>query len=173
MYWGEGTCFAATSEDLVRWSPVEYDATGDRYLSHGDGPGGTGGYRIHRVPGHRVLRPVLFPRVSGFDSLLVEPGPPALRTSAGIVLVYNGADRDTFAYQSGQARFDAADPLTCVARVTAPFLRPETADEREGQVADVCFATALVLLDDTWFLYYGMADSRIGCATAPATAAPA
>ena len=34
MYWGEGTCFAATSEDLVRWTPIDFDATRDRYLSY-------------------------------------------------------------------------------------------------------------------------------------------
>ena len=27
MYWGEGTCFAATSDDLVRWTPIDFDAT--------------------------------------------------------------------------------------------------------------------------------------------------
>ncbi|MGA2210125.1 MAG: hypothetical protein ABSH30_10860 [Acidimicrobiales bacterium] len=36
-----------------------------------------------------------------------------------------------------------------------------------GQVDDVCFAQGLVLFNETWHLDYGMADSRIGCATAP------
>jgi predicted GH43/DUF377 family glycosyl hydrolase len=167
MYWGEGICFAATSTDLVRWRPVEYDATGDRYLTYATNADGTGHYEVHRVPGHRVLRPVLFPRHSRFDSLLVEPGPPAVRTDDGIVLMYNGADAQTRAYQPGQALFDAVDPLACVARTSAPFLSPDTTDERDGQVANVCFAQSLVLFDGNWFLYYGMADSRIGCATAP------
>jgi predicted GH43/DUF377 family glycosyl hydrolase len=35
-------------------------------------------------------------------------------------------------------------------------------------VANVCFAQSLVLFEDRWFLYFGMADSRIGCAVAPA-----
>ena len=46
MYWGEGTCFAATSTDLLHWAPVEYDATADRYLTY-DG----GAWQVHRVPG--------------------------------------------------------------------------------------------------------------------------
>jgi predicted GH43/DUF377 family glycosyl hydrolase len=171
MYWGEGTCFAATSDDLIRWAPVEFDATGDHYLSH------TGtSWDIHRVPGQRVLRPLLFPRRGRFDSLLVEPGPPALRTDDGIVLLYNGANHPKhgdpalppFAYQPGQALFDAADPASCIARTTAPFLRPDTDDEQRGQVDNVCFAEGLVLLGDAWRLYFGMADSRIGCARAPA-----
>ena len=31
----------------------------------------------------------------------------------------------------------------------------------------MCFAQALVPFGDRWLLYYGMADSRIGLATAP------
>jgi predicted GH43/DUF377 family glycosyl hydrolase len=171
MYWGEGVCFAATSTDLLHWSPLEYDATGDRYLTYEDGA-----WQVHRVPGQLVLRPALFPRRGRFDSLLVEPGPPAVRTPAGVVLIYNGAnhwergDRElpALSYQPGQALFDTADPAACIARSTEPFLRPDT-DERSGQVANVCFAQALVLFDGTWHLYFGMADSRIGCATATAT----
>lgn len=39
--------------------------------------------------------------------------------------------------------------------------------ELQGQVDNVCFAEGLVLFNDTWHLYYGVADSRIGCVTAP------
>jgi predicted GH43/DUF377 family glycosyl hydrolase len=170
MYWGEGTCFAATSDDLVRWAPLDFDATGDHYLTYGGGS-----WAVNRVPGQRVLRPLLFPRTGRFDSLLVEPGPPALRTENGIVLIYNGANHPDrgdpslppYSYQPGQALFDPADPAACIARATAPFLRAETRDEHDGQVADVCFAQALVCFANQWRLYFGMADSRIGCATAP------
>jgi predicted GH43/DUF377 family glycosyl hydrolase len=173
MYWGEGTCFAATSDDLVHWRPLEFDATGDRYLSHTVDDEGRPSWDIHHVAGQRVLRPVLFPRRGRYDSLLVEPGPPALRTDDGIVLIANGANHPKhgdrtlapFSYQPGQALFDGADPASCIARATAPFLRAETDDERIGQVGDVTFAQALVRFDDRWWLYFGMADSRIGCAT--------
>ncbi len=175
MYWGEGTCFAATSDDLVRWTPVEFDATADRYLTHApDAPKGS--WEIHRVPGQRVLRPILFPRPTRFDSLLVEPGPPAVRTDDGIVLVYNGANHPT-----------TGDPLAAPLRLPAgpgparrqrariarrPVGRAVPAPrharrDRVGQVGDVCFAQGLVLFQDRWHLYVGMADSKIGCATAP------
>jgi predicted GH43/DUF377 family glycosyl hydrolase len=121
------------------------------------------------------LQPVLSPRRGRFDSGLVEPGPPAVRTDDGIVLIYNGANHPTSgdpslparAYSPGQALFDAHDPTACIARSTEPFLRPDSVDEREGQVANVCFAQGLVVHDDLWRLYFGMADSRIGVATAP------
>jgi hypothetical protein len=34
-------------------------------------------------------------------------------------------------------------------------------------VDNVCFAEGLVVFKPQWFLYYGMADSRIGCAVCP------
>jgi beta-1,2-mannosidase len=170
MYWGEGICFAASSLDLVHWKPLDFDATADRSLAYMDGH-----WDIEIVPGQRVLRPLLFPRRGRFDSLLVEPGPPAVRTTDGVVLVYNGANRSQggdpalppFSYQPGQALFDAADPAACIARSVEPFLRADAVDARDGQVGNVCFAQALVLFAGRWHLYYGMADSRIGAAVAP------
>jgi predicted GH43/DUF377 family glycosyl hydrolase len=161
MYFGEGVMYAATSDDLVHWTPVDYDATGDRTLSMEDGH-----WKVNRVPGVRALRPVMMPRRGRFDERVTEPGPPAVLTEAGIVLIYNGSDR-RFAYAPGQAVFDAADPTACIARPAEPFLRPETPDEQRGQVDNVCFAEGLVVHDGKWRLYFGMADSRIGSAVAP------
>ena len=97
-----------------------------------------------------------------------------MATPAGIVLLYNGANHHehgdpslpAFAYQPGQALFDPEDPASCIARTTEPFLRPDRAAEQQGQVDNVCFAQGLVLFEGRWHLYHGMADSRIGCATA-------
>jgi predicted GH43/DUF377 family glycosyl hydrolase len=172
MYWGEGTCFAATSNDCLHWEPMEFDAGWDRYLTLREGDGSSS-WDIHRVKGARALRPLLMPRPGRFDGLLVEPGPPAVRTDDGIVLIYNGAqittERAEFSveYGPGQALFDPLEPGSCLARDTLPFLRPEALDETEGQIENVCFAEGLVLFEDAWRLYYGMADSRIGCVTAP------
>ena len=177
MYWGEGTCFAAASDDLVRWSPVEFDATRDRYLTY-VAESGRPHWNIHVVPGQAVLRPLLFPRPGRFDSLLVEPGPPALQTEHGILLLYNGANHvadgdpslPAFSYQPGQVLFDPCDPSSCIARDTGPFLRADQVGAGDGQVGNVCFAQALVLFDGAWRLYFGLADSRIGCAVAARSA---
>jgi predicted GH43/DUF377 family glycosyl hydrolase len=174
MYWGEGTCFAARSDDLVHWVPVEFDAGADRYLTRTPDPT-LGSWEIHRVPGQRALRPILVPRPGRFDSLLVEPGPPAVLTADGIVLIYNGAQLmfdaagtpTGVAYQPGQILFDGGEPGSPIARSVSAFLAHTEAGELKGQVDNVCFAQGLVLHDDSWFLYYGMADSRIGYATAP------
>jgi beta-1,2-mannosidase len=96
-------------------------------------------------------------------------------TADGIVLIYNGAQL-TFdeagtptgvAYQPGQVLFDAGEPGSPIARSVSAFLAHTEAGELRGQVDNVCFAQGLVLHHDSWFLYYGMADSRIGYATAP------
>jgi predicted GH43/DUF377 family glycosyl hydrolase len=175
MYWGEGVCFAATSDDLVRGEPLEYDADPDRYVSVAGGRDAAPvRWRVHALPGTRALRPLLFPRPGRFDSLLVEPGPPAVSTTDGIVLLYNGANHPRtgdpsfppFAYQPGQVLFDRSDPCACIARGMRPFLAIDANGASAGQVDNVCFAQALVQLDALWVLYFGMADSRIGAATA-------
>ena len=172
MYWGEGTCFAATSDDLIHWEPVEIDTTADRRIEMTQ----DGSWLVHRLPGQPALRPILVPRPGRFDSLLVEPGPPAVATDDGILLIYNGANHPRRgdptlpprAYQPGQVLFDRHEPGSPLARTTEPFLRPTALAERVGQVDDVCFAQALVLHDGRWLLYYGMADAKIGLATAVA-----
>lgn len=173
MLWGEGSIFAATSEDLVRWTPLEADIAPDRYLTWS--PDGTAGqWRIDRVPGLSGLRSIAGPRRRRFDSLLIEPGPPPVLTPDGVVVIYNGANHPLngeegtpgFAYQPGQMLLDAADPSAVVARASAPFLRIDPA-EAKGQVGNVCFAQGLVAFAGQWLLYVGLADSRLGVATAP------
>jgi predicted GH43/DUF377 family glycosyl hydrolase len=95
-------------------------------------------------------------------------------TEAGVVLIYNGANHPgagepntpAHAYQPGQLLLDAEDPSAVIARPQAPFLRIDAAEAR-GQVGNVCFAEGLVAHEGQWLLYVGLADSRIGVATAP------
>lgn len=176
MYWGEGVIYAATSEDLIRWTPVEMDAAPEHYLTWepAGAPGRAGSWSVDRIAGPRALRPIAGPRRGRFDSRLCEPGPPAVLTPAGIVLIYNGANHPTagdpgsppFAYQPGQLLLDAADPTAVIARPRNPFLRIDPA-EASGQVGNVCFAQGLAVFGGQWRLYVGLADSRLGVSTAP------
>ena len=173
MYWGEGTIYAATSDDLVRWTPVEIETAPDRYLTF-QPTKSAGSWKIERVPGALGLRPIAGPRRHRFDSLLTEPGPPALLTPAGVVLIYNGANHfeggdpgsPPMAYQPCQMLLDGADPTAVIARETSPFLRIDPT-ESDGQVGNVCFAQGLVAFEGAWRLYVGLADSRLGVCTAP------
>lgn len=152
MYYNVPDVLVATSDDLVRWTPVE-DAAG------------------------RPLK-VLSPRPGYFDAWLVEAGPPPVLTDRGIVMLYNAGNDRRYgdplipdrAYTAGQALFDARNPLRLVARAGRPFLRPTEAFERSGQYKDgTTFVEGLVPFRGRWHLYYGTADSRVGAAVwAPA-----
>jgi predicted GH43/DUF377 family glycosyl hydrolase len=168
MYWGEGVCFAATSEDLVTWQLVEFDAGADRFLTF---DADRASWRVHRVKGSRVLRPVAVARAQRFDSLLVEPGPPAVLTEDGIVLVYNGAALATdsngaltgVSYRVGAMLLDTHEPASVLARTTQSVMEAPRA-ALDGQVPNVCFAQGLVAWRGEWILYLGLGDSRIGMA---------
>lgn len=146
MYWGDTDIFLATSTDLIHWKPVE----------------------------DRKKKPVsaLQPRAGFFDSKLVEPGPQALLTPKGILLIYNGANNaetgdkslPDMTYAAGQALFDAEKPDKLIARCNRPFLQPDRDYEITGQVNRVCFVEGLVWYKGRWMLYYGTADSKIGVA---------
>ena len=45
-----------------------------------------------------------------------------------------------------------------------PLLEPEDDDERSGIVPNVVFPTAIEVIDDVHYVFYGMADSKIGVA---------
>jgi predicted GH43/DUF377 family glycosyl hydrolase len=120
-----------------------------------------------------IEKPVFSPREGLFDNVLVEPGPPAMRTEHGIVLIYNGAGRfektgDKLIYATGQILMDGNDPTKVLDRSEKPFLAVTQDWEEEGYVDNVVFAEGLVKLGDQWLLYYGGGDRVIGLATAPA-----
>ncbi len=174
MYWGEGMIFAATSDDLIHWTPLEAESAPDRYLTWDPTkPGPMGNWQLERVPGMQGLRPIAGPRRHRFDSLLTEPGPPAVLTEHGVVLIYNGtnhfdggvAGTPPLAYQPGQLLLDGNDPTAVVGRTAEPSLRIDPA-EAQGQIGNVCFAQGLVRFRGTWLLYVGLSDSRLGVAVA-------
>lgn len=147
MYYGVPEIRLATSEDLIHWTPLE-DPDGEVVTA-------------------------LSPRPGFFDSWLVEPGPPAILTTHGIVLLYNAGNSAEHGdprlparvYTGGQALFDRADPGRLLARTDTPFLRPTEPFERTGQyVEGTTFVEGLVPFGEGWYLYYGTADSRVAVA---------
>jgi beta-1,2-mannosidase len=109
--------------------------------------------------------PVLPRRPEKFDSRVVEPGPPPILTSAGIVLVYNGAD-DKLVYRTGVAVFDRADPRKLISRTDEPVFAPEKEWEKVGQVPNVVFVEGLVRWGGKFLFYYGGADKFVSVAEA-------
>lgn len=107
---------------------------------------------------------MLRPRKGYFDSRLVEPGPPPIVTADGILLIYSGAD-DSNRYSVGWVLFSKDDPTRVMARADQPILEPTESWEKYGQVYNVTLAEGLVKKGDTWYLYYGAADTYVGVAT--------
>ena len=148
MYFGDTHLFMATSDDLVHWEP-SINEENKEFIS------------------------VLHPRPGYFDSRLVEPGPFALYTEEGIVLIYNGSnaanyndlDLPKFTYAAGQALFDKKTPYKVIDRTEGYFIHPDKEYEKVGEVNEVCFVEGLVYFKERWFLYYGTADSKIAVAT--------
>jgi predicted GH43/DUF377 family glycosyl hydrolase len=146
MYWGDTDIFLASSPDLINWTPVE--------------------------AGDKKLVSVFGPRKGKFDSDLVEPGPPAMLTDNGIVLLYNSrnvlskgdSSLSEHTYSASQVLMDANDPSKVIDRMDTFFMKPDKPYEITGQVNQVCFIEGLVHFKDRWYLYYGTADSKIAVA---------
>lgn len=149
MYWGEHAVYAATSDDLVNWTPI--------------------------LDEKNELATVIKPRPQYFDSALTECGPPAILTDKGIVLLYNGKNQTNDskrdkrftagAYCAGQLLTDPKEPMKVLQRLDVPFFRPMASFEKSGQYVDgTVFIEGLVFFKNKWYLYYGCADSQLGVA---------
>lgn len=161
MLFGESNIYAATSDNLIDWTPIpEPDPAKQEFDS------------LRR---HEAFRVIFGPREGEFDSYLVESGPPAIMTDKGIVFIYNSRNDpemgDTTyapgAYSAGQVLLDATNPFRVLERSDSPFFVPDRPYEMSGQVNNVSFLEGLVPFEGKWFLYYGTADSRIAVAIAP------
>ena len=149
MYWGEHAVYAATSDDLVNWTPI--------------------------LDEKNELATVIKPRPQYFDSALTECGPPAILTDKGIVLLYNGKNQTNDskrdkrftagAYCAGQILTDPKEPMKVLQRLDVPFFRPMASFEKSGQYVDgTAFIEGLVFFKNKWYLYYGCADSQVSVA---------
>jgi len=160
MYFGESNIFLAYSDDLINWVPLERD-------THSSS---------EKLIGHSIdvpdLLPVIMTRKGKFDSHLIEPGPPAILTDEGILLIYNSKNSGDYGdpsfapktYAAGQALFDKNDPSKMINRLDSTFFKPDKPYEIDGQINHVCFLEGLVHFKGKWFLYYGTADSKIAVA---------
>ncbi|MGN6638428.1 MAG: glycoside hydrolase family 130 protein [Mucilaginibacter sp.] len=161
MYWGDAQIWAATSDDLINWTPIEMKA--------GEKPPVPLRDQALSVPQLKIVLPT---RAGKFDSDLVESGPPAMLTDSGILLIYNsknlpkGGDKtlSTGAYSASEVLFDKNDPTKIVHRMNTWFMKPDKPYEITGQVNQVCFLEGLTHFKGKWFLYYGTADSKIAVA---------
>jgi predicted GH43/DUF377 family glycosyl hydrolase len=119
--------------------------------------------------GHRMLAAPEAP----FEKLKIGGGPPPVRVAEGWLVIYHGvtgvidgafAQQQKVNYAAGGMILDADDPTIVLSRTTEPLLSAETEDERNGIVPNVVFPTAIEEINGQKFVFYGMADSKIGVA---------
>jgi beta-1,2-mannobiose phosphorylase / 1,2-beta-oligomannan phosphorylase len=123
-----------------------------------------------RPRGHRIVALSLY----DWEALKIGSGPAPIRVPEGWLLIHHGVageitgsgldPQTAVRYAAGAMILDAADPSQVIARTTEPLMSPETADETSGTVANVVFPTAIEAVGDDTFVFYGMADSKIGVA---------
>ena len=111
-----------------------------------------------------------------FEALKIGAGPPPIRVEEGWLLVHHGVKgslakirkwnykQEGLSYAAGAMILDAVDPSKVLARTSEPILAPETAAETSGTVPNVVFPTAIEEVDGVRYVFYGMADSKIGVA---------
>ena len=119
--------------------------------------------------GHRFVAGPEF----AFEELKIGGGPAPLEVPEGWLLIHHGVvgelvpgsdQQPNVNYAAGAMILDADRPWEVLARTPEPLLAPETEEERAGIVPNVVFPTAIEEIDGTHWVFYGMADSKIGAA---------
>ena len=171
MYWGESNIYAATSDDLIEWTPVEFYCEGpaipDKKISVVDYEG-----NVTPFDSEKRLLPIVTPRMESHDEILCEPGPQAILTDRGIILIYNGygrnAEGDGAVYGGQQLLLSAESPTAVIMRTTESFLAPSEPYDfwkwsKTGKDGN-CFLENLVYFKGRYIMYYGAADHEVAMA---------
>jgi predicted GH43/DUF377 family glycosyl hydrolase len=125
---------------------------------------------LARPIGHRFVAGPEFE----WEQLKVGTGPAPMRVDEGWLVIHHGVSgevvgsaftpQSTVYYAAGALILDANDPSVVIDRTAEPLIAPETTEEIEGTVGNVVFPTAIERIGESEFVFYGMADSKIGVA---------
>lgn len=123
-----------------------------------------------RFSGHRF---VAGPQYE-WEAVKVGAGPAPIEVDEGWLLVHHGVSgvmseeafevQSDVRYSAGAMILSREDPGLVVARSDVPLLEPATPEETHGVVSNVVFPTAIEVIDGVRYVFYGMADSKIGVA---------
>jgi len=125
---------------------------------------------IVRFGGHRFVAGSVY----DWEGLKIGAGPAPVRVDEGWLLLHHGVAgsmsggafevQKSVRYSAGAIILSADDPGVVIARTEQPLLEPSTAEETSGIVSNVVFPTAIERIDGADYVFYGMADSKIGVA---------
>ncbi|MCK4914293.1 MAG: glycoside hydrolase family 130 protein [Planctomycetes bacterium] len=95
-----------------------------------------------------------------WDESRIGAGTVPVRTEAGWLEIYHGADKNN-RYCLGAVLTDINQPYKVIARTDEPILQPQTDYETSGFFANVVFTCGLLCEDGKLKIYYGVTDTAI------------
>jgi predicted GH43/DUF377 family glycosyl hydrolase len=107
---------------------------------------------------------IMGPRPGMWDGHKIGAGAAPIKVEGGWLFIYHGIAPDKKTYRLGAALLDDRAERV-ISRTAAPILEPVEEWEKHGQIGDVVFTCGIVQRDDTLFVYYGGADSKLGVVT--------
>jgi len=170
----------ARSENLITWEdigPLEKDRNKDHVLF----PEKIGGQYVilHRRPAHIWIgfskdlinwhdhQILMSPREDNdWDSKSIGSNGVPIKTEHGWLLFYHGYGPEHI-YRHSVALLDLEDPTKVINRPRAFIMEPYETWEIKGDVPNVVFSCANLVVGDQIYFYYGGADRMVGLATAP------
>lgn len=172
----------ARSQNLVRWERIGPLVTGEDSKDHLVFPRKIGGAYLafhRRTPviwsassndlihwPEEQMKPVFGIRPeNGWDSVQVGSAGVPIETDYGWLFFYHAYDR-FHTYRLGVCMLEQEDPTAVIHRPKEPIFEPNELWELRGDVPNVVFSCANVLVGDEVYVYYGGADHVIGLATA-------
>ena len=108
-----------------------------------------------------------------FEALKIGAGPAPIRIPEGWLLIHHGVSGQLISgfdqqqrvhYGAGAMILSADDPGKVLARTSEPLMSPDHPEEQVGTVSNVVFPTCIEETSAGTFVFYGMADARIGVA---------
>lgn len=109
-----------------------------------------------------------------YEAVKIGAGPPPVRVAEGWLLLHHGVTGEIghgfdpttqrVRYCAGAMLLDHTDPSTVLARTEQPLMSPESEHEGQGVVSNVVFPSAIEEIEGAMYVFYGMADARIGVA---------
>jgi predicted GH43/DUF377 family glycosyl hydrolase len=171
----------ARSENLINWERIGPIVRGEDNKDHVLFPRRIGGryVALHRRRPHlwlaysddlytwheRDMHPVFGPRVeNGWDSVSVGGNGVPIETEAGWLLLYHAYDHD-HVYRFGACLLDLDEPGRVLKRPKAFIFEPQELWELRGDVPNVVFSCANLVVGNDVYVYYGGGDHVIALAT--------
>ncbi|MEN6530342.1 MAG: glycosidase [Anaerolineaceae bacterium] len=112
------------------------------------------------------MQPVFGPRPDNlWDSKRVGSGGVPIKTQHGWLLIYHAYD-NSHVYRLGVCLLDLEDPTKVIRRPRDFIFEPREIWELRGDVPNVVFSGANVVVNNDVYVYYGAADHVVGLATA-------